>query len=304
MKIAITGGAGFIGSALTQALRIGGHTVTPVDNLSVTSRRRPSAQGLQVRDVRSLTAQDLDGVDTVVHLAALKSVPASFEVGGFEHNVAVDRHMIHTFTHSTARRLLLASSCEVYGDQCGPLAESAPYAPRSPYAAGKVATEQLADIYRPRLENGRQLGIVRFFNTHGPQEGGDAVVPAFLDAATEDRPLMIEGDGTQARDLTYIDDAVTMLTRILDAPGLLPVVNCGSGVPVSVLDLAHAVIRAAGRGTITHTAPRLNEISSFTADQTLFTRAFGPVTRRSLDEALALSVQRRTGTLSVAAGAR
>ncbi|MFD9574971.1 NAD-dependent epimerase/dehydratase family protein [Streptomyces sp. NPDC059982] len=293
----ITGGAGFIGSALTQALRSGGHTVTPLDNLSVTFRSRPSAQGLQVRDVRSLRPQDLDGVDTVVHLAALKSVPASFEVGGFEHNVGVDRHMIHTFTQSSARRLLLASSCEVYGEQRGPLAESAPYAPRSPYAAGKVATEQLADIYRPRLEDGRQLGIVRFFNTFGPDEGPDAVVPAFLDAVTEDRPLRIEGAGTQARDLTYIDDAVTMLTRILDAPGLLPVVNCGSGVPVSVLDLAHAVIRAAGRGTITHTAPRINEISSFTADQTLFTRAYGPVTRRSLDEALALSVQRRTGTL-------
>ncbi|MGW6950970.1 NAD-dependent epimerase/dehydratase family protein [Streptomyces xanthophaeus] len=300
----ITGGAGFIGSALTQALRIGGHTVTPVDNLSVTSRRRPSAQGLQVRDARALTSQDLDGVDTVVHLAALKSVPASFEVGGFEHNVAVDRHMIHTFTNSTARRLLLASSCEVYGEQCGPLAESAPYAPRSPYAAGKVATEQLAEVYRPRLEDGRQLGVVRFFNTFGPDEGADAVVPAFLDAVTEDRPLRIEGDGTQARDLTYIDDAVTMLTRVLNAPGLLPVVNCGSGVPVSVLDLAHAVIRAAGRGTITYTAPRINEISSFTADQTLFTRAFGPVTRRSLDEALALSVQRRADTLPVTAGAR
>ncbi|MFF1496628.1 NAD-dependent epimerase/dehydratase family protein [Streptomyces sp. NPDC058304] len=82
----ITGGAGFIGSALTQPLRIAGHTVSPLDNLSVTSTR-PRPQDLQVRDVRSLTARDLDGVDTVVPLAALKSVPASFEVGGFEHNV-------------------------------------------------------------------------------------------------------------------------------------------------------------------------------------------------------------------------
>lgn len=128
MNVLITGGAGFIGSALTDALRLAGHTVTPLDNLSVSSRR-PSRKGLVVRDVRSLTAQDLDGVDTVVHLAALKSVPASFEVGGFEHNVAVDRHILHTFVGSTARRLLLASSCEVYGEQQGPLAESAPYAP-------------------------------------------------------------------------------------------------------------------------------------------------------------------------------
>ncbi|MEV7417701.1 NAD-dependent epimerase/dehydratase family protein [Streptomyces sp. NPDC089919] len=301
MNLLITGAAGFIGSALTHALRAAGHTVTPLDNLSVTSRR-PAPTGLQVRDVRSLTARDLDRCDTVVHLAALKSVPASFEVGGFEHNVAVDRHLLHTFAASTARRLLLASSCEVYGQQDGPLAESAPYAPRSPYAAGKVATEQLAGIYRPRLAEGRQVGVVRFFNTFGPHEDPDAVVPAFLDAAAEDRPLVIEGDGTQARDLTYIDDAVTMLIRILDAPGLLPVVNCGSGRAVSVNDLAHAVIRAAGRGTLAHAAPRINEIDSFTADQSLFTARYGPLDRTPLDEALARSLEDRARLVPAAAG--
>ncbi|MFI6112853.1 NAD-dependent epimerase/dehydratase family protein [Kitasatospora sp. NPDC051164] len=295
----ITGGAGFIGSALTDALRLAGHAVTPLDNLSVASPR-PSRKGLMVRDVRSLTAQDLDGVDTVVHLAALKSVPASFEVGGFEHNVAVDRHILHTFVGSTARRLLVASSCEVYGEQQGPLAESAPYAPRSPYAAGKVATEQLTSIYRPRLDGDRQIGIVRFFNTFGPHESPDAVVPAFLDAVAENRPLSIEGDGRQARDLTYIDDSVTMLARVLDAPALLPVINCGSGQAVSILDLAHAVISAVGHGTITHVAARINEISSFTADMGLFHRAYGAVARTPLDEALALSAQTRTSALTAA----
>ncbi|MFD9535079.1 NAD-dependent epimerase/dehydratase family protein [Streptomyces sp. NPDC060010] len=304
MNLLITGGAGFIGSALTQALRIAGHTVTPLDNLSVTSRWRPSPKGLTVRDVRSLTSRDLDGVDTVVHLAALKSVPASFEVGGFEHNVAVDRHVIHTFVGSTARRLLLASSCEVYGEQTGPLAESAPYAPRSPYATGKVATELLAGIYRPRLEGGRQLGVVRFFNTFGPHEDPDAVVPAYLDAVAEDRPLTIDGDGSQARNLTYIDDAVTMLTRVLAASELLPVVNCGSGRAVSIRDLADAVIRTAGRGTLTHAAARINEIASFTADQSLFTRTYGPVDRLPLDKALARSLQTRARTLTAAAPGR
>lgn len=299
MKILITGGAGFIGSALTQALTGAGHTVTPLDNLSVTSRR-PRPKELMVRDVRSLTVGDLDGVDTVVHLAALKSVPASFEVGGFEHNVSTDRHLLHTFTQSTARRLLLASSCEVYGQQAGPLAESAPYAPRSPYAAGKVATEQLAGIYRSLLDDDRQIAIVRFFNTFGAHEDPDAVVPAFLSAVAEGRPLTIDGDGTQARDMTYIDDSVTMLTRILDAPALLPVVNCGSGKAISVLDLARAVIRAAGSGTITHTTPRINEIDSFTADQSLFTRMYGAVDRMPLDEALAVSLRNGARTLTPA----
>ncbi|MFF3775622.1 NAD-dependent epimerase/dehydratase family protein [Streptomyces sp. NPDC002232] len=290
MNILITGGAGFIGSALADALDTAGHTVIPLDNLTVSSRR-PSPKGLVVRDVRSLTARDLDGVDTVVHLAALKSVPDSFWTGNVEHNVAADRHLLTTFVGSTARRLIMASSCEVYGEQTGPLAENAPYAPRSPYAVGKVATEQLAGIYRPLLDDGRQLGILRFFNVFGPQEGDDAVVPAFLSAVTGDRPLTIEGDGTQARDLTYIDDAVTMLTRVLDRPELLPVVNLGSGGAVPVRDIAHAVIRAAGRGTITHTAPRINEISSFTADLHLFTGTYGTVDRTPLDEALARSLK-------------
>ncbi|MFD8666294.1 NAD-dependent epimerase/dehydratase family protein [Streptomyces microflavus] len=298
MKLLITGAAGFIGSALTHALRSGGHTVTAVDDLSVTSPR-PRPDDLQARDVRTLTPRDLDATDTVVHLAAHKSVPRSFEVGAFEHNTAVDRHLIHTFTASTARRLLLASSCEVYGQQTGPLAEHAPHAPRSPYAAAKVSTEHLADIYRPRLERGRQLGIVRFFNTYGPHEDADAVVPAFLDAASQGRPLTIEGDGTQARDLTHIDDAVTMLTRIINAPALLPVVNCGSGRAVTVNELADAVLRTtgrAGRGAIKHTAARPNEISSFTADTTLFTRTYGPVDHRPLDKALSDTLQERART--------
>ncbi|MFF7995139.1 NAD-dependent epimerase/dehydratase family protein [Kitasatospora xanthocidica] len=292
MNVLITGAAGFIGSALTIALRRGGHAVTALDNLSVPSPR-PRPDGLQVRDVRDLTPQDLRGLDTVVHLAALKSVPASFEVGGYEHNVAVDRHLLHTFAASGVRRLLLASSCEVYGQQAGPLAETAPFQPRSPYAAGKVATEHLAAIYRAGLGEDRQIGVVRFFNTYGPAEGCDAVVPAFLDAAVGGRPLPIEGDGTQARDLTYIGDTVTMLTRILNTRELLPVVNCGSGRAVSVRDLAQAVIRTAGRGTTTHAEARINEIASFTADQRLFEATYGPVDHMPLDQALAVTLKGR-----------
>ncbi|MFG3429549.1 NAD-dependent epimerase/dehydratase family protein [Streptomyces californicus] len=302
MNLLITGAAGFIGSALTHALRAGGHTVTALDDLSVTSPR-PRPDDLQVRDVRTLTRHDLDAADTVVHLAAHKSVPRSFEVGGFEHNTAVDRHLIHTFTASTARRLLLASSCEVYGQQTGPLAEHAPHAPRSPYAAAKVATEHLAGIYRPRLDPVRHLGIVRFFNTYGPHEDADAVVPAFLDAAAHGQPLTIEGDGTQARDLTHIDDAVTMLTRIINAPALLPVVNCGSGRAVTVNELADAVLHITGRAqqqAVIHTEARPNEISSFTADTTLFTHTYGPIGHRPLQQALrdTLHERARTWTLT------
>ncbi|MFE4517398.1 NAD-dependent epimerase/dehydratase family protein [Kitasatospora sp. NPDC056783] len=292
MNLLVTGAAGFIGSALTTALRADGHTVTALDDLSVTSPR-PRPDHLIERDVRTLEPGDLDGIHTIVHLAAHKSVPRSFTVGAFERNTAVDRHIIHTFAASGAGRLLLASSCEVYGQQSGQLAESAPHQPRSPYAAGKSATEHLADIYRHRLGPGRQIGVARLFNTYGPWEDGDAVVPAFLDAALADRPLTIEGTGTQARDLNHVDDTVTMLGRILAADRLLPVVNIGSGHATTVLDLAEAIIRTTGRGTITHTAPRPNEIHSFTADMTLFTSIYGMPPGRPLDQALADTARAR-----------
>ncbi|MEJ8654715.1 NAD-dependent epimerase/dehydratase family protein [Streptomyces sp. MS1.AVA.3] len=302
MDLLITGAAGFIGSALTQALRAAGHAVTAVDDLSVTSLR-PRPDRLQVRDVRSLTPADLAGVHTVVHLAAHKSVPRSFDVGGFEHNIAVDRHMIHTFAASPARRLLLASSCEVYGQQTGPLAETATHAPRSPYAAGKAATEHLAGIYQPLLKAGREIGIVRFFNCFGPHEDPDAVVPAFLDAVTQERPLAVEGSGSQARDLTHIDDTVTMLARILHAAELLPVVNCGSGHATSIRALAESVIRVAGRGTLVHTAQRPNEIRSFTADMSRYTTVYGPMTYQPLEQALAATLRDRARTWKPVAGA-
>ncbi len=291
-SVLITGAAGFIGSALTGALRAAGTPVIPVDDLSVPSWR-PHPDGLQIRDVRTLSTDDLDQADTVIHLAAHKSVPHSFQQGPFEHNTAVDRHIVSTFTASRARRLLLASSCEVYGQQDGPLAEDRPLAPRSPYAVGKVATELLADVHRPLLGPGRQTTTLRFFNTFGPYEGADAVVPAFLDAAAEDSPLLIEGDGHQQRDLTHIDDTLTMLTRVLNHPQAPPVLNLGSGEATSVLHLAEAVITLAGGGTIDRTAPRTNEISAFTADMTLYETRYGPVPRRDLLTALADTRTRR-----------
>lgn len=301
--VLITGAAGFIGSALTSALTAAGTPVIPVDDLSVTSWR-PHPKDLQIRDVRTLSTADLDQADTVIHLAAHKSVPHSFRHGPFEHNTAVDRHIVSTFTASRARRLLLASSCEVYGQQDGPLAEDRPLRPRSPYAVGKVATELLADVHRHLLDPGRQITILRFFNTFGPCEGADAVVPAFLDAAAENSPLLIEGDGHQQRDLTHIDDTLTMLTRILDHPRTPPVLNLGSGKATSVLSLAQAVIALTGRGTIDRTAPRTNEISAFTADMTRYETWYGPVPRRDLLTALADTRTRRNAARPQTAAAR
>ncbi|WP_435109209.1 NAD-dependent epimerase/dehydratase family protein [Nocardiopsis synnemataformans] len=292
--VLITGAAGFIGGALTDLLRRRGTTVHPVDDLSVPSLSSPPA-GLDRRDVRALHSQDLEGIDTIVHLAARKSVPASFtDPGALTHNLSVDHHLLRTFAASTARRLVMASTCEVYGDRPGPLAESYRCAPRSPYATGKAASEFLACVYRPLLRADQQIGVVRFFNIFGPAEGADAVVPAFLDAADNNVDLTIEGEGFQARDLTYIDDALLMLQRILDKPALLPVVNLGSGRPTTVSQLARTVLELVGRGNITYGPARPNEIRSFTADTRLFTDTYGSIPHRAWEQALAQTWRERS----------
>ncbi|WP_304450674.1 NAD(P)-dependent oxidoreductase [Nocardiopsis sp. YSL2] len=289
----ITGAAGFIGGALTSLLRQRGITVHPLDDLSVPSLL-PSPPGLDRRDVRALHSTDLDSVDTIVHLAARKSVPGSFaDPSALSHNLSVDHHILRTFAGSRARRLLMASTCEVYGDRPGPLAETCQCVPRSPYATGKTASELLAAVYRPLLNAYQQIGVVRFFNIFGPAEGADAVVPAFLDAAAHDGQLTIEGDGTQSRDLTHIDDAMLMIQRILDEPNLASVVNLGSGRTITVHQIAESVLELTGRGKIVHAPARTNEIRSFTADMRLFTDTYGHVPALSWEHALAQTYRER-----------
>lgn len=295
MHILITGAAGFLGRNLATRLAAAGHHVDRVDDLSVPPVLDPPP-GLRRLDVRALTARDLTGVDTVMHFAARKNVPDSFtDRTQMLHNVDTDHALLELATLApSVRRILLASSCEVYGDRGGaPCAEHHPTAPRSPYAVGKLATEALAAVYR-QLRPDTQISCLRLHNIYGPDEGPDAVVPAFLDAAAGGRPLVVEGNGQQARDLTHIDDAVTMIARVCADPRPLPpLLNIGSGVPVTVLHLAHAVLAAVGGGRITHLPARPNEITVFTADTTLFHHRYGPPPTRPLSHGIASATAAR-----------
>lgn len=284
-SILITGAAGFIGRNLARELTAHGAQVRGIDNFCVPPTGRLTVP-VEHRDVRELTAGELDGFDTIIHLAALKSVPGSFHNPvNLTHNLSVDHHILAAHHDSACPRLLMASTCEIYGDQVGYNRETDPFAPRSPYAVGKAASEMLAEVYRA-MAPGKQIGIARFFNTYGPDEGADAVVPAFLDAVAEGSPCRIEGDGEQGRDMTYIDDMTAMLRNLLAHPRLPRTVNLGSGRVTRINEIAHHVIDVHGGGRIEHVGERPNEIAAFSADMHQYARLLGAVPMRDVRDGI------------------
>jgi len=264
--VLVTGAAGFIGRNLCRALRAVEMTVLGVDDFSAPESLRAPDGPVERVDVLDLGVDDLAGVTTVVHLAARKSVPASFaNRDDIARNVLVDRHLLEIVSRASVVRLLVASSCEVYGAQPAgaPIAEGTGFAPRSPYAVSKVALEHLADVYaRP----GSDTTALRLFNIYGPDEGLDAVVPRFIAEIRATGELTIDDDGEQRRDFTFIDDAVDMIVQMVGAARPLPrALNVGSGTSHSIRDVSRIVLGLAGTGKVRTAPARRNEIADFVA---------------------------------------
>ncbi|CAM5587531.1 NAD-dependent epimerase/dehydratase family protein (plasmid) [Streptomyces viridifaciens] len=268
----ITGGAGFIGGHLARALTAAGTAVRAVDDLRVTPLIKPD-NGLLRKRVLDLTSDDLRGVDVVYHLASEKNVPLSFEMPlKYLENLTSTEHLLRLCVEANVRRVVVASTCEVYGRARRlPTAESEPLAPLSPYAASKVAMEMVSHIYQRATELGGRISVVRLFNVFGPGERPDAVVPRFCAGALADSRLPIEGDGTQRRDFSYIDDVVDRL-RHIPLVKSVPFLNIGSGRSFSVLEIADILKEISPMTTVTHSSERPNEIPEFRADTTLLDR--------------------------------
>lgn len=301
MRILITGGAGFIGRNCAARLIHLGHSVICVDNLSAVSVIPPPS-GLRRTDVRNLASEDLD-VDAILHLAALKHVPDSFlETDQILHNISVDHHILRIFSESTRpQRLVMASSCEVYGNQGRPASELLSPNPRSPYAVGKVAMEHLSSVYRA-MSPEKQICVLRLHNIFGPDEGGNAVISSFIDSILSERPLKIEGDGSQARDFTYVEEACEMIFNVLLDPKLpVDTLNIGSGTATSIAELAEILAEIVGDSLSMESGDvRLNEIEAFTADMTLYRSRYGQVPTRPLRDGLRSSLTQRTAVKGIA----
>jgi nucleoside-diphosphate-sugar epimerase len=254
----ITGGAGFIGSHLCDALIAAGWHVTVLDDLSTGHRANIASLLSHPRftfvhgDVRTPVAWT---GDVIFHLASPAS-PAAYTRARVE-TLTTNAHgtlQMLELARRTGARLVLASTSEVYGDpEVHPQHETYPgrvdpTGPRSCYDEGKRYAEAL--VAAAVHEWGVDARVARIFNTYGPRMRPDdgRVVVTFVTALLEGRPLRIFGDGLQTRSLCYIDDMVRGLIRLAEVPGLAgEAINLGNPDERTVLQIAEAVQRAAGR---------------------------------------------------------
>lgn len=304
MKVAVTGGAGFVGSNLGRALlaRPEVHEVVALDDLSTGSRANLDDTGVQLLEGSILDRDALDsvcgGADAVVHLAALPSVPRSVidPVASHHANATGTLEVLQAARRAGDLHVVVASSSSVYGaNRELPKRESMRTAPISPYAVSKQATEAYA------LSFGHTYGLpvlaFRFFNVYGPlQPAGHAyaaVVPAFVDSALRGVPLTIHGDGEQTRDFTYVGTVTRVITdavlrRVVD----LEPVNLAFGSRTSLNTLVDRLGDVIGvRPAVEHVEPRPGDVRDSQADNERLRRHFPAVDAVPLDEGLRATVE-------------
>jgi UDP-glucose 4-epimerase len=279
MNFLITGAAGFLGSSLANHLAREGHQVRGLDDLSTGD---PQSLSPDVHFTRGDVSDRpklwtlLQEVDVVYHLAARVSVPESvlYPRDYNTVNVGGTVALMEAMRDVGVRRVVLASSGAVYGDQAGQaLAETSVPDPRSPYAVSKLA----AEFYVRTI--GTLWGIetlsLRIFNAYGPGQHLPAshppVVPYFLRQAQRSGTIVVHGDGSQTRDFIYVDDAISAMVAASTAPDVSGlVINVGSGVETSVRDLVKLVLEVtAGEPQVLFNSQGSAGVSRMAADLSL-----------------------------------
>jgi UDP-glucose 4-epimerase len=247
MRALVTGGAGFIGSHLVDALLARGDAVAVVDDLSNGRRELvPDGVPLHVTDIADVAGPtEQERPDVVFHLAAQVDVRKSVADPAHDAraNVAGTASVLEAARASGARRVLLASTGgALYGESVPlPTPEDAELAPFSPYGAGKAAAETYLALFT-RLY-GLSTMALRFGNVYGPRQdphGEAGVIAIFAGAAVEGRAVTIYGDGSQTRDYVYVGDVVAGFLAAADSDAT-GAVNIGTGVETSVRELAEAL---------------------------------------------------------------
>ncbi len=301
MKILITGGAGFIGAALSNTLARAGNVVRVLDDLSSgdpaqLDRNVHFTRG-DVADVPKLWSL-LQGVDCVYHLAARVSVPESvlYPRDYNATNVGGTVALMQAMRDAGVKRVVLASSGAVYGEQTEPaVGEDCIPNPTSPYAVSKLA----AEYYLHTI--GKLWGIetvaLRIFNAYGPGQQARAshppVVPAIVRQALSGGSIIVHGNGKQARDFVYVDDVISALVSASTALNINRLtINIGSGHATNVNELVTVIGRILGKElSPLHITADSGGVSRMCAEITRARERLGYIPRVSLEEGLRLFIK-------------
>ena len=310
----ITGGSGFIGSHLTDALLARGDSVIVLDNMS-TGRpgnlahhaADPRLRVIQGSVLDHLVVDDLvHQCDVVVHLAAAVGVKLIVEhpLRSLITNIR-GSEIVMEAAHRYRRKILVASTSEIYGkNSSGPLSEESerilgsPEVVRWAYSTAKAVDEILANAYH--RERGLETIVVRLFNTVGPRQSPayGMVIPRLVRQAVAGIPLTVCGDGTQTRCFVHVRDVVRALVQLLDSDGAIgQTFNIGSGEEVSILELAKLIIELAGSTSGVDLVPYaeaygtgFEDMARRVPDTTKLRELTGWTPQRSLDDILAETI--------------
>jgi nucleoside-diphosphate-sugar epimerase len=319
----VTGGAGFIGSHLVEALLREGRRVRILDNLSTGKietliavsgqmldprlaeegpRIIPLGKGLEFHfgDITDLDVcrRACTDVESILHQAALGSVQRSVEDPIQTHgaNATGTLHILQAARERGVKRVVYASSSSVYGnlsadpEEVKPKAEDLPPAPQSPYAATKLLGEIYCRLFSSLY--GLETVSLRYFNVFGPRQSPEsvyaAVIPKFMAALSKNAPPMIYGDGGQSRDFTYVENVVQANLRALGAQGISgEIFNIACGQRTSVNDLYSSLQKVAGSSVLpTYGKGRSGEVRHSLADIGRAQARFGYEAKISLGEGL------------------
>lgn len=299
-RYVVTGGAGFIGSALVRGLLAeGAGGVAVIDNL-LTGRQENLEEirnriEFHLADIRRYEeiAPLLRGAEVVFHLAAIPSVPRSISDPVLTHEVNVDGtfQVLRACREAGVQRVVYAASSSAYGDtETLPKVESMAPRPLSPYAVQKLTGEYYAAVFASCL--GLETVSLRYFNVYGPRQDPaspySGVISVFMKALIERRPPIIFGDGEQSRDFTYVEDVVALTIKAARAPGVAgKLYNAGNGNRYTLNQVWELLQRIEGvHLPATYGPPRPGDVRHSQADTSAAARDLGHAPRFTLEEGL------------------
>ena len=290
MKVLVTGGAGFIGANLVRALSDGpDNDVVVIDDLSFGFRS--NLNGLDATFIEGsilnedLLATAMEGVSSVVHLAARSSVPRSIAhpMAAHEDNTTGTVRVLEAARAQGDVQVIVASSSSVYGaNDTLPKHEGLAARPVSPYAASKLATEAYTLAWGHSYD--MPVLALRFFNVFGPLQPPlhtyAAVIPAFLSAAMQGQPLPVHGDGTQCRDFTYVDTVVSVIVDAIQRRvSHLEPLNLAFGQKITLLEVISELEVVLDRRLPVDFQPsRVGDVARSQADSSALKRLFPDIT--------------------------